>query len=210
MGAAMLAAIELVQKIGFSMRAADGIARPFPIPSRVAYEIVMACEARRYGRPAMAMACPCRAGDVLMTVMLVTALHAAETLAVCHRQRVEQTLGASQGGARELGGSSRTDGRSHWNSCRRLSMRARIASQARPMFRDAFRRCRFIVPVSGTAWSTRSDGKLLYDISGARRWYAEHCRMVGQMVRSSQGRVRDVVHDIVTGANAPPAFAPAA
>src|SRR5258708_3239616 len=45
--AATLAAIELVQKIGFSMRTADAIARPFLIPTRVAYEIVMALRGER-------------------------------------------------------------------------------------------------------------------------------------------------------------------
>jgi hypothetical protein len=50
--AAMLAAIELVQKIGFSMRTADAIARPFPIPSRVAYEIIRALRGERVSGPA--------------------------------------------------------------------------------------------------------------------------------------------------------------
>jgi hypothetical protein len=48
---ATLVAIELVQKIGFSMRTADGIARPFPIPSRVAYEIVLALRGERVQTP---------------------------------------------------------------------------------------------------------------------------------------------------------------
>jgi hypothetical protein len=46
----MLAAIKLVQKIGFSMRTAEGIARPFPIPSRVAYEVVLALRGGEYVR----------------------------------------------------------------------------------------------------------------------------------------------------------------
>jgi hypothetical protein len=37
-----LQAVKRLQQVGFSMRTADGIARPFPIPTLVAYRIILA------------------------------------------------------------------------------------------------------------------------------------------------------------------------
>jgi response regulator of citrate/malate metabolism len=46
-----LQAVKRVQQVGISMHTADAIARPFPIPSRVAYEIVMALRGQRVRTP---------------------------------------------------------------------------------------------------------------------------------------------------------------
>jgi hypothetical protein len=55
---ATIEAVQRVQQIGFSMKTADGDARPFAIPSRVAYEIVKALRGGKAQAPATGMAVP--------------------------------------------------------------------------------------------------------------------------------------------------------
>jgi hypothetical protein len=46
-----LQAVKRVQQVGFSMRTADAIARPFPIPTLVAYRIILALRGERSQAP---------------------------------------------------------------------------------------------------------------------------------------------------------------
>jgi len=65
-----------------------------------------------------------------------------------------------------------------------------------PMFRDAFKRHRCIIPASGYyEWITKPDGKRPYFISAADGGVLSFCGPVGQMEEPENRRACEIVHD---------------